>query len=395
MAAIFALSAAVQWNDPDPLRWVAFYGLACATAIAGAIGRPRFPLELATALVSLGIAAALLPAAETARREAFSSFHMQSPDDELARELGGAALVLAFALAMLGRRARARVRARAAASTLAVALTLGAGCNAWRTFFPSHDHDEVAPSIPALAHPAVLLFTKTNGYRHAEAIDAGVPAIERIAKERGISLFHTENGAAHEPSLLARFDAVVWFQTSGDVLSLEQRAALRSFIEAGGGFVAVHGAIGDPSYDWKWYVRDLVGAQFIGHTMGPQFQTARAIVEDRDHPVTRGLPAEFEHEEEWYSFDASPRARGARVLVRVDESSYEPELFGRDIRMGEDHPVVWSHCPGRGRAVFSALGHQASAYASPANLALLGNAIVWAATGANLPCDDALAPSAD
>ena len=31
----------------------------------------------------------------------------------------------------------------------------------------------------------VLVFSKTNGYRHEEAIEAGVPALEAIAKRRG------------------------------------------------------------------------------------------------------------------------------------------------------------------------------------------------------------------
>jgi hypothetical protein len=37
-----------------------------------------------------------------------------------------------------------------------------------------------------------------------------------------------------------------------------------------------------------------------------------------------------------------------RALASLDESSYEPRELFRDIAMG-DHPVVWSHCPGRGR----------------------------------------------
>jgi len=38
MAALFAFAAAVQYNDPDPLRWMAIYGLAmlaCGLALAG------------------------------------------------------------------------------------------------------------------------------------------------------------------------------------------------------------------------------------------------------------------------------------------------------------------------------------------------------------------------
>ena len=33
MASVFLLSAAVQWNDPDPGRWIAFYGLGALTEV--------------------------------------------------------------------------------------------------------------------------------------------------------------------------------------------------------------------------------------------------------------------------------------------------------------------------------------------------------------------------
>ena len=73
---------------------------------------------------------------------------------------------------------------------------------------------------------------------------------------------------------------------------------------------------------------------------------------------------------------------GFRVLARVDESSYAPRMellwMDTDIAMG-DHPVVWSHCVGRGRVFFSALGHQGAAYQAPEMLALLEGAVAWAA----------------
>ncbi|MCP5057580.1 MAG: ThuA domain-containing protein [bacterium] len=227
------------------------------------------------------------------------------------------------------------------------------------------------------------MFTKTNGFRHEEAIPAGLTLLESIAAERGWSLFHTENSAVFAPEILARFSAAVWHNTSGDTLSPDQREAFKGWLTAGGGFVGLHGAGGDPNYDWTWYVQELLGAQFIGHPMGPQFQEGTLIVEDQEHPATRDLPVSFSHVEEWYSFDRSPRERGFRVLARVDESSYSPELhmlwMDEDLRMGEDHPIVWSRCLGNGRTLFSALGHQGVAYQRDEMRSLLAGAISWAA----------------
>ena len=264
--------------------------------------------------------------------------------------------------------------------------------NAWRAMHPKTQYETDPVALPSeLGKPAILLFTKTNGFRHEEGIPAGVALIESIAKRRGWSVFHTESGAAFTPENLARVSVAVWHQVSGDVLDDAQKAALRSWIEAGGGWVGIHGAGGDGEYAWSWYKDVLVGAQFIGHPMGPQFQPAKLVVEDRTHPATRELPESFVHDEEWYSFDQSVRAKGYRVLATVDESTYEPRLRflgqDKDLRMGPDHPVIWSHCVGRGRAFYSALGHQAKSYQAPELEKLLAGAIAWAARLEGEGCD--------
>ena len=283
-------------------------------------------------------------------------------------------------------------RALAIALLASAALALG-GCDILRVWFPSHEHETTPPELPAgLTAPALLVFTKTNGFRHTEAIPAGVALIEEIAKSRGWSVFHTENGAVFNAEQLAKFQATVWHQVSGDVLDAAQRDALKSWIEAGGGFVGVHGAGGDTEYDWRWYVEELIGAQFIGHTMGPQFQTATWRTENPLHPASAKLPEKWQHEEEIYSFERTARDRaGFLVLVNVDESSYSPRLkflgSDTDIAMkGGDHPMVWHHCVGDGRALYSALGHQAKSYAEPEMRVLLEGAMAWALRVEGIGC---------
>ena len=227
----------------------------------------------------------------------------------------------------------------------------------------------------------MLVFSKTNGFRHGEAIEAGLPAFRAMAEQRGWSLFATENGAVHSPESLARFDAVVWFNVSGDVLDVGQRAALLDWIRVGGGFLGLHGTGGDSSYEWDAHPGTLVKAHFIGHPMGPQFQTAAIDVEARDHPAMRHLGERWERVDEWYSFEESPRGPDVWVLATLDESTYAPRMkiamIDRDLRMGSDHPIIWTHCIGRGRALYSALGHRAEAYTEPAHLTFLEEAVAW------------------
>lgn len=275
----------------------------------------------------------------------------------------------------------------AAAVLLAAAWRIGA----WHILFPSHAHDAVPPALPAeLARPAILVFTKTNSFRHREAIPAGAALFEQIAARRGWGFFQTENGAVFGDESLARFDAVVFHNASGDTLDDAQERAFQRWLESGGGWVGTHAA-GDGSHrGWRWYQETLIGAPFTAHTLGPHFQTARIRVEDPEHPAAAALPRELVHLEEWYSWEASVRPRGFHVIATVDEASYQPfaRMFGfeRDLRMG-DHPIVWSRCVGRGRALYSALGHRAEAYADPHHAALLEGALAWVTGSEGAGCE--------
>jgi type 1 glutamine amidotransferase len=201
-----------------------------------------------------------------------------------------------------------------------------------------------------------------------------------MARDKGWAIVATDKGGAITPATLAKVDAVIWNNVSGDVLTLSQRAALRSFVERGGGFVAVHGSGGDPAYFWDWYADDLIGARFIGHPNLKHFQPARIVLDAAAGPVANGLPPEWTMTDEWYSFAASPRRHGAHILATLDEASYDPATnMGIDLRMG-DHPIVWTRCVRRGRSFYSAIGHQPETYAEPHYRRLLENAVAWAAS---------------
>jgi len=66
--------------------------------------------------------------------------------------------------------------------------------------------------------------------------------------------------------------------------------------------------------------------------------------------------------------------RGPHILATADETTYNP---GRST-MGADHPMVWTHCVGKGKVFYSAIGHSAATYQEPNHLRLLENAIAWA-----------------
>ena len=240
-------------------------------------------------------------------------------------------------------------------------------------------YETVRPELPALTKPAMLVFSKTNGFIHKEGIPAAQEMLKGIAERAGMAIYLTDNGAVHNDEDLSKFDLIVWNNVSGDVLTPDQRAALKKYLETGGGFVGLHASGGDFSYDWQWYPQSLIKAQFIGHPTDPQFQTATMHIEATHDPIVAHLGDSWVREDEWYSFAQSPRKAGVEVLATLDESTYEPKFMWKSVRMGADHPVIWKHCLGSGRVFYSALGHNADSYRDPKYIELVARAIGWAA----------------
>ncbi len=247
-----------------------------------------------------------------------------------------------------------------------------------------YDEDPLT-RLPPHGKPAILIFQKINGFRDGPSVDAGERALREIAARHGWQVVVTDRGGAMTAGTLRRFDAVVWNNVSGDVLTLRQRAAFRAYVKGGGGFVGIHGAGGDLAYFWDWYVDDLIGARFRGHPTDPSFQDARVVVDRPDNGITRGLTPNWVMNDEWYSFHGNPRGTGSNVLLTLDETSYAPKGGGADISMG-DHPIAWTRCVGNGRAFYTAIGHRPESYAVPDNMRLLEQAVAWAARRGETRC---------
>lgn len=247
--------------------------------------------------------------------------------------------------------------------------------------FEEPTYETVAPDVPdADGKPMVLVFSKTNGFRHIDAIPAANAMFDDFAKAEGWTLFKTENGAVNNTEDLAKFDLIIWNNVSGDALTPDQQKAFRAHLENGGQFLGIHASGGDREYKWQWQPQELIRTQFRSHPNIPHFQDAKLTVEDQSHPATRHLPEIWEQNDEWYTFQTSPRDR-VHVLVSIDEDSYNPSTWfgGGDLKMG-DHPMIWHHAVGKGRVFYSALGHQAASYSDDNYRKLLLNASKWLLT---------------
>jgi type 1 glutamine amidotransferase len=207
----------------------------------------------------------------------------------------------------------------------------------------------ILPSQPT----ACLVYSQTAGYRH-RSIPKAILAVKKLGREQGFLVEASEDPQIFRSENLRRFRAVVFLNTSGNILDTPGRLALQAFVEAGGGFAGVHAAC-DTGYDWSWY-ETLVGAYFRSHPRG--IHRAEVQIVDKKHPSTRKLPKVWARWDEWYDFKANPRQH-VRVLAVLNEKTY----FGG--RMGADHPIIWCHEKLGGRVWYTGCGHTQLSFRDP------------------------------
>ena len=197
--------------------------------------------------------------------------------------------------------------------------------------------------------PKVLIFSKTAGFYH-ESIPTGMEAITKLGKENGFEVDTTTQSEMINEDNLKQYSAVIWLNTTGDVLNSYQEADFERYIQSGGGYVGVHSAA-DTEYEWGWYNR-LAGAYFLSH---PHNQEAKINVIDKSHPSTSFLPEVWTRFDEWYNYKSF--FSEVNVLLELDENSYEPGAGA----MGK-HPTAWYHDFDGGRAFYTGGGHTHESY---------------------------------
>ena len=201
---------------------------------------------------------------------------------------------------------------------------------------------------PSVSPPRTLVFSRTTGWRH-DSIPVAIETLRDLGEEAGLQVEHSEDPMQFSAATLARYRAVVFANTTLDVLDDAQQRAFERFVGAGGGYVGIHSAA-DTEYDWPWY-GELVGAWFDSHPPGLQASPVR-------FEARHALPGkqDWQVRDEIYNYRRNPRA-WVDVIATVDESAYAGG------KMGTDHPIAWCHQRMGGRAWYTGLGHDIPLYA--------------------------------
>lgn len=210
---------------------------------------------------------------------------------------------------------------------------------------------------------------------------------------------------------LAPYDVIV-LNYNGPRWGRQSEAALENFVRSGKGLVGVHGAnwafsglvvLGDNSVPtgiieppWPEYKLMIGGvwsdqAPASGHA--PRHHFTVKIV-DTANPITEGLPASFEADDELYH--NMHMAPNVHVLATAyDDPGNQPKPSkaapspGRSAAKmpnldmnptGKDEPMLWTVHYGKGRTFYTALGHDVRAMSLPGFSATFVRGVEWAAT---------------
>ncbi len=234
----------------------------------------------------------------------------------------------------------------------------------------------VAENLLGKPHKAKVLVLTERGGQHGGFTDAGLRWLAAEGAKGNFSITEINNARNITEAYLSQFSLVIQLDFPPYTWPKEAEDAFVKYIEEGrGGWIGFHHATLLGEFDgypmWQWFSDFMGGVRFKNY-IAP-LADGTLIVEDKQHPVMRDVPASFVvPDDEWYTYDKSPRPN-VHVLANVDESSYTP---ASDIKMG-DHPVVWVNESKKARNVYFQIGHSSKLYETEGFTTMFRNAINW------------------
>lgn len=212
----------------------------------------------------------------------------------------------------------------------------------------------------------VLVFSRCEGYRHGEAIDACRETLAGEAGKGRYAVDFSEDYAALKIENLIRYHALVLNNTT--TLKMKEHPyaapAICSFVRWGGGLCAIHSAT-DNFYDAP-ECASLVGGSFCGHPWGAN-GTWAFKVEDVGNPVCAPFKSHtggrFRRSDEIYQ-QASPFYDRSKLHVLISLDFSDPATAGvpGQARPDGDYAVSWIRPYGAGRVFYTTFAHDRRAW---------------------------------
>jgi hypothetical protein len=269
---------------------------------------------------------------------------------------------------------------------------------------PSGAADKIAQVLPdkAYAKPLkprkLLVFAKTNGFRHASIVTGKLALAEMGKKTGAYDATITEELDQFEIDNLKKYDAVLFLSTTMNVFSpkadelkkmsdAEKKTAaetetrlkdnLMRFIKAGRGYVGIHAAT-DCCYEWAEYGR-MVNGFFDGHPWTADTMVSVKVEPGQEkHPLVamfEGRNVEFP--EELYQLKDPYNSKSVHMLLRLDTEKTDMTRGGIK-RTDKDFGIAWARHWEKGRVFYCSLGHNHEMYWHPKVIRHYLAGIQWA-----------------
>lgn len=153
-------------------------------------------------------------------------------------------------------------------------------------------------------------------------------------------------------------------ESPGTWITKEQGEAVKNFVASGNGFYSLHNS-SHISLSSRNY-REVMGGAYIGH---PPLRPFQVRVVRKDHPITQGVQNFMVNDEQHFVvYDKDPE----NIILRaenIDGLAFEDH--------GTESISGWAHEYGKGRVVFTAVGHNIHAMWQPEYFKLQKNAVRW------------------
>ncbi len=269
---------------------------------------------------------------------------------------------------------------------------------------PAGAADKIAAAIPAepYAKPEerrkLLIFSRTNGFRHA-SISTGKVALTLMGEKTGaFEAVVSDDLINFEKDKISQFDGICFLSTTQSVfspskkelkkMSDEEKAeakeheerlkeSLMSYVKNGGAFIGIHAAT-DTFYEWAEYGQ-MINGFFDGHPWNAGTDVSIKPAEGQeDHPLNamfEGGSVEFK--EEIYQLKDPYDSSAVHMLLRLDSEKSDTNVKGIK-REDKDFGVAWVRTWEKGRVFYSSLGHNHEMFWHPKVMRHYLAGIQWA-----------------
>ncbi len=284
------------------------------------------------------------------------------------------------------------------------AVMIAAALNGSAEQAPPGSEEKIAAALPDAAYAKaekprkLLVFSKTNGFRHA-SIPTGKMALTEMGRKTGaFEAVISDDLAEFEVENLRKYDAVCFLSPTMNVflphprslkkMNDEQKAEaaarekrlqenLMKFIKSGRGFVGIHAAT-DCCYEWPEYGK-MINGYFDGHPWTANTMVSVKVEPGQEkHPLVEmfgGKNVEFP--EEIYQLKDPYDSGSVHMLLRLDTEKTDMKKKGIKRKDG-DFGIAWARHWEKGRVFYCSLGHNHEIYWHPTVLRHYLAGIQWA-----------------